>query len=318
MLACPAASRAAHRRILVVESYHAEYPWDQDYREVLQALLGERYSLDFFEMDTKRLPTDMHAGMAQKAMTWILNVRPELVILGDDAALYYLGEPLDKLNIPVVYLGINGNPRNYGQLKFKNITGVLERPLIKRNIVFMQSIMPSLRKVLVLFDNDLTSQLTYDELFDGRPSIMIDGIQADLKLCKTLDDWKHSILSAPAKGYQATIAGLYHTLKLPNGKVADSDKVISWASANTPLPLFALWGFAVGEHKAIGGLVLSSREQGRMAASIALAILEQGVKPSERQPITARQGDFVFSKAELARFNLVLPKDIAAQAQLLN
>ena len=318
LLACPAASWAARGRILVVESYHAEYLWDHDYREVLQELLGGRYSLDFFEMDTKRLPVAMHAGRAQKALAWIRDVQPALVILGDDAALRYLGEPLDKLNIPVVYLGINGNPRNYGQMKFKNITGVLERPLIKRNIVFMRSILPSLRKVLVLFDNDLTSQLTYDEMFDGKPSITIDGMQADLKLCKTLDDWKHSILSAPAMGYQATIAGLYHTLKLPNGKVADADEVISWTSANSRLPLFALWGFAVGAHKAIGGLVLSSREQGRVAASIALAILEQGVKPSERQPITARQGDFVFSKSELAHFNLALPREIAAKAQMLD
>jgi hypothetical protein len=178
--------------------------------------------------------------------------------------------------------------------------------------------MPSLRKVLVLFDNDLTSRLTHDEIFDGKPSIVIDGIHADLRLCKTLDEWKRSILSAPAEGYQATIAGLYHTLTRPNGKVADADEVISWACANTRLPMFALWGFAVGEHKAIGGLVLSSREQGRMAAGIALAILEQGVKPSERLPATARQGDFVFSKAGLARFNLVLPKEIAAQAQLLD
>ena len=318
LLACPAASWATHRRILVVESYHAEYIWDRDYRQVLQKMLGGRYSLDFFEMDTKRLPADMHAAMAQKALAWIRDVRPALVILGDDAALHYLGEPLDMLNIPVVYLGINGNPRNYGQMKFKNITGVLERPLIKRNIVFMQRIMPSLRKVLVLFDNDLTSRLTYDEIFDGKPTIAIDGMQADLKLCKTLDDWKSSILSAPAAGYQATIAGLYHTLKQPNGKVADAEEVISWASANSQLPMFALWGFAVGQHKAVGGLVLSSKEQGRVAAGIALAILEQGVKPSERLPVTARQGDFVFSKAELARFKLVLPPEVAAQAQLLD
>jgi hypothetical protein len=318
MLAGHSACWAAPRpRILVVESYHADFLWDHDYRQVLIELLGERYSLEFFEMDTKRLPTELHAGMGQKALTRIRAVQPALVMLGDDAALRYVGEPLDKLGIPGVYLGINGNPRNYGQMNFKNITGVLERPLIKRNIVFIRRIMPTLRKVLVLFDNDLTSQLTFDEMFDGKPSLEIDGIQADLKLCNTLEFWKHSILTAPADGYQITIAGLYHTLTRPNGKVADADEVIAWASANTRLPLFALWGFAVGARKAIGGLVLSSQEQGKVAAGIALDILERGAKPSERIPVTARQGDFIFSRSQLARFNLTLPPDIAAQAHLL-
>jgi hypothetical protein len=318
VLACPAAVWAAPPRILVVESYHAEFIWDHEYRQILIGMLGEHYNLEFFEMDTKRLPVALHAGMAQKALARIRLMQPVLVILGDDAALHYLGEPLDKLGIPGVYLGINGNPRNYGQMNFKNITGVLERPLIKRNIVFIRRILPSLRKVLVLFDNDLTSRLTYDEMFDGKPSIEIDGMQADLKLCKTLDDWKRSILTAPADGYQITIAGLYHTLTRPNGKVADADEVIAWASANTRLPLFALWEFAVGPHKAIGGLVLSSREQGKVAAGIALDILEGGVKPGQRLPVTARQGDFIFSKSQLARFSLELPPDIAAQARLLD
>ncbi len=318
LLAAPAASWAARPRIVVVESYHSEFIWDHDYRQVLIEMLGERYGLEFFEMDTKRLSVDLHAGMAQKALNRIRTVQPVLVILGDDAALHHLGEPLDKLDIPVVYLGINGNPRNYGQMNFKNITGVLERPLIKRNIVFIRRIMPSLRKVLVLFDNDLTSRLTYDEMFEGKPSIEIDGIQADLKLCKTLDDWKRSIVSAPSDGYQVTISGLYHTLTRANGKVADADEVISWASANTRIPMFALWSFAVGPRKAIGGLVLSSREQGKVAAGIALDILDGGASPSARVPVTARQGDFIFSRSELARFNLTLPADIANQAILLD
>lgn len=316
LLALHRAAWAARPRILVVESYSVEYRWDHDYRQVLQEILGERYSLEFFAMDTKRLPVAQHAGMAKKALARIQATQPVLVMLGDDAALHYLGEPLDKLGIPGVYFGINGNPRNYGQMNFRNITGVLERPLIKRNIVFIRRIMPALHKVLVLFDNNLTSQLTYDEMFDGKPSILIDGIQADLKLCKTLEDWKHSILTAPAEGYQITIAGLYHTLTRPNGKVAAAEEVISWASDNTRLPLFALWDFAVGPHQAIGGLVLSGREQGKVAAGIALDILEAGAKPAVRLPVTARQGDFVFSKTQLARFNLVLPPDIAAQAQL--
>ncbi len=317
-LAAHSSNWAERARILVVESYNAEYRWDHDYREVLVQMLGERYNLEFFEMDTKRLPIEMHAGMAEKALARIRSVRPALVILGDDAALQYLGEPLDALDIPCVYLGINGNPRNYGRMKFKNITGVLERPPIKRNIVYIRQIMPSIAKVRVLFDTNRTVQLIHDELFEGKSRMMVDGIQVDLRLCKTLDEWKNSVLSAPADGYQVTIAGTYHTLTQTNGKVADPEEVIVWTAANSHVPLFALWEFAVGPHMAIGGLVLSSREQGKAAAAIALDILKGGPKPSQRVPVTGRPGSFLFSKSQLAHFHLDLPPDIAAQAQLLD
>ena len=317
-LAAHSSSWAERARILVVESYNAEYRWDHDYREVLVEMLGERYSLEFFEMDTKRLPIELHAGMAEKALARIRSLRPVLVILGDDAALQHLGEPLDALNIPGVYLGINGNPRNYGRMNFKNITGVLERPPIKRNIVYIRQIMPSTTRVRVLFDTNRSVQLIHDELFEGKPRMVVDGIQVDLRLCKSLEEWKSSVLSAPADGYQVTVAGTYHTLVQTNGKVADPEEVITWSAANSRVPLFALWEFAVGPRMAIGGLVLSSREQGKAAAAIALDILNGGPKPSQRVPVTGRPGDFLFSKSQLAHFHLELPPDIAAQAQFLD
>jgi len=307
----------AEATILVVESYHAEYRWDQAYRRALTESLAPKYTLEFFEMDTKRQPASRHAQMAEKALARIQALHPALVVLGDDAALQYLGPRLDTMDIPGVYLGINGNPRKYGAMRFEHITGVLERPLIKRNISFIQQVAPSTHKVQLLFDNGLTSRVIYDEMFDGKSSMWIDGIQVDLQLCQTLDEWKQAVLQADARGYQVTIAGLYHTLKRANGRVADADETMVWSSANTPVPLFALWDFAVGPDMAVGGLVLSGWEQGHAAAAIALDILERQVKPSSLIPVTARQGDFLFSKKQLKRFHLSLPPDIARQAHLM-
>ncbi len=45
---------AQRETILVIESYHGEYPWDQSYKEGLREVLASKYDLVFFEMNTKQ------------------------------------------------------------------------------------------------------------------------------------------------------------------------------------------------------------------------------------------------------------------------
>ena len=309
---------ASDATILVVESYHAQFHWDTAYRKALSDAFAGKYTLEFFEMNTKRLPVGLHAEMADRALARIKASHPALVIMGDDAALKYLGPLLDPLDIPAVYLGVNGNPRQYGQGTFRNITGVLERPLIKRGMSFIRQILPVTKKVLLLFDVDLTSSVIRNEVFHGKTSILVEGIQIDLQLCPTVADWKAAVTGARAMNYQAIVVGLHQALKGVDNKVANADEMIRWTSANTPLPLFALWDFSVGPDMAVGGLVMGGLEQGKAAAAMALDILEDHNTPSAMLPVTARQGDFLFSRKQLARFKLVLPPDIARQAKLID
>src|SRR4051812_38579719 len=54
LLACFPA-HGAEETIFVVESYNAEMKWDASYKEGLQEVLGKKYKLEYFQMDTKRL-----------------------------------------------------------------------------------------------------------------------------------------------------------------------------------------------------------------------------------------------------------------------
>src|SRR5438046_2245959 len=110
ILSISIAVRAADDVIFVVESYNVEMKWDVSYKEALQESLGKKYKLEYFQMDTKRLPKDQHAAMADKAWAMYLALHPVLVILGDDAALKFLAQRLGATATPVVYLGINNNP----------------------------------------------------------------------------------------------------------------------------------------------------------------------------------------------------------------
>lgn len=288
--------------ILVVESYHQEYSWDASYKKALIESLGDKYSLEFFQMDTKRLPASVHQTQADKAWQLYKSKRPRLVILGDDNALKYLGPRLAAEAVPVVYLGINNNPRSYFETAPHNFTGVLERPLFKRSIASLAKIIkPRPKKVLVLFDAGTTAKAAVNEAFDGDIGINVFGVDAKLRLIKSWVEWKVQVSKARQHGYDAIIMGLYHTITDLDGNNVPADQVMSWTVENSKIPLFAFWDFSVGKGKTAGGLVLSGEEQGRLAGSIAGQILT-GAEPSKIYTKTAEQGRYLFSKSMLNHY----------------
>lgn len=316
LLAAPASHAApvAPATILVIESYNVEMEWDVSYKQALNELLGKQYHLEFVQMNTKRLPPERHAAMADLAWARYQQVHPVLVILGDDAALKFLWERFSKTTTPVVYLGINNNPRAYfDAAQARNITGVLERPNLKRSIAFSHRLLPAAKRALVLFDTDVTSQVVRAETFEHHDRLQIDGIDIDLKLVPRWEHWMDEVVNARGK-YDMIFLGLYQALRDKNNNSANtSDEVARWTSAHAPVPVFGFWDWAVGPEKTVGGLVLYGHEQGRVAAELALRILS-GTPPERIFPVVADRGRFLFSKTQLRRFGLTLPPDIAAEA----
>lgn len=186
---------AQKKDILVIESYHGGYPWDASYKEGLTEVLGSKYNLIFFEMDTKRLPKSEYKNRNRMAWDKYKEINPVLVVLGDDNALKYLGPKFANTNTPVVYLGINNNPRSYGMVNNEHITGVLERPLLKRSIKFLDELL-KIKKVLILFDAGTTAKCIFSEIFSNSESEVFGGIQADIKLIKNYTQWQKSVLTA--------------------------------------------------------------------------------------------------------------------------
>jgi len=316
--ALPSSAQVPAPIILLIESYHAGFEWDAGYKTALQARLEPACRLVSFELDTKRLPPERHAAMADQAWATYLKLKPALVILGDDAALSMLAGRLGATSTPVIYLGINNNPRAYyDPAKVSNITGVLERPLVKRNVAQLRKLLPAARRVLFLFDTSTTSTVLFSEVFQGHARQRIEGLDVDIKLITEWRDWKAEVLGARGNGYDAIFLGTYQAVRgdatLPHSETG----MLRWSSENTPVPLFGLWDFYVGADRVAGGLVLDGREQSMAAADIALRILG-GAAPRNIYPVTAQRGRFVFSRAQLQRHRITLPADIAAQARLVD
>ncbi|MBA4368238.1 MAG: sugar ABC transporter [Desulfobacterium sp.] len=307
----------AEKTIYAIESYHAEYPWDASYKSGLEESLGGKYKIVYFQMDTKRLPKNQHQRMAGLAWEKYLLEKPALVIIGDDAGLKLLGPKFAETSTPVVFLGINNNPRNYFTSWPTNITGVLERPLLKRSILNINKILPNTKRVLVLFDSDITAQITKKEVFNDQDSLYIKDIKVEIRLIGDLQTWQNTVLSSKGK-YDACVVGLYQSVKDADGKPVNSEELIAWTSKNTPIPPFAFWDFAIGRDKTIGGLVLFGKEMGVLASGLVLKILEKGKTPKELFPIMNDQGILLFSKSQLTKWNIKLPENMASTAGFID
>lgn len=305
-------SWAGENDVLVIESYHSEFAWDASYTKGLRETIVQPYQLSFFQMDTKRLPPEQYAHRADLAWAEYERLKPSLVVLGDDNALKFLGRRFAKTQTPVVYLGVNKNPRSYIPAGTRNITGVLERPLLKRSVETVRKLVtPSPRKVMVMFDSGTTSQASVKEAFQGRTNLKIFGITAELKLIGDWEEWQNTVLSAREHGVDAIIVGLYHTIVDSKDRNVPADKVLQWTSENTPVPLFAFWDFAVGKGKTAGGLVMYGYEQGKAAGMIAMRILD-GADPHKIFPKTPQKGRLLFSKSQFQHYRLTLPASLVA------
>ncbi|MBU2711354.1 ABC transporter substrate-binding protein [Zooshikella harenae] len=306
--------RAGEKDIVVIESYHTTYRWDMDWLLALRYSLPH-YNLVTFQMDSKRLPEEQFSTRADIAWDIIKRVDPALIILGDDNALSYLADQIGESKYKAVYLGINSNPRQTGLFQYKNITGVLERPLYRRSIIEMKKIIPGMKRVLIMFDDSPTSKYAAKDLFQGAKRLEYNGVEIHLVSTNDFDRWRKILLAAKDQGYDAVWVGLYFTI-FDKQQHVDHREVLSWTSKNSQVPLFALWDFAVGTGKTIGGYVMTGNSQGMAAGQLALRVLA-GTLPEEILPVIPEHGQLIFSQQELKRWQLTLPMELQLSAKFL-
>ncbi len=288
--------------IMVIHSYHPGHPWILEYsRGLAVALPGQQLSHVY--LDTKRLPPSQFAAQGDQAWRAYLQQKPDLVILGDDNAIDLLALRIANHGTPVVFLGMNDNPRHVGVYGQPLITGVLERPLMKRNLLEMTQMLGGASQVKVLFDASSVSSTALVDNFGAKQTVTLGRLRVDLAQTNDYQQWQQQVLKAKEAGYQALFIGLYHTLKDADGLPVDAETVLQWSAQHSPVPLFAFWEFSVGPQGAVGGLVIHGYDQGMLAGQLAQRILSG--TPASALPIRiGERASYWFSRSQLQRWQL--------------
>ena len=94
---------------MVIHSWH-DILWDRLWKKALHDKLGQKYDLIHFELDAMRSDSEQLLVNVNKAWHLYKSIKPDLVVLGDDEALRLMGMRFAD-ELPVVYLGINNDPR---------------------------------------------------------------------------------------------------------------------------------------------------------------------------------------------------------------
>ncbi|WP_237360341.1 ABC transporter substrate-binding protein [Vibrio marisflavi] len=257
-------------------------------------------------MDTKRTPIESHIKVADSIIEKVQNLKPDVVLLADDNALKLLGPELSKQNYPLVYYGINNNPRVYFEPERlpKNVYGVLERQLIIPLVRHLQIMLnTSKNHVLILFDDSNTSKSIINVALEGKSTSNAGKTNISWKMIGDFADWKKEIRNSD-KHYDAIIVDTWFTVKDKNQKVLNEEYVLSWTGEHSPVPVFTMADYAVGNDKAIGAFVLNGYDQGKEAALIALQIIN-GEKPTRVKQI--KSGTFYVNKEGFDKFGIKVP-----------
>ena len=124
------------RKVVFLDSYHKGYEWsDRILHAVRMVLQPEDIEVVDYHMNTKLNPNESYVQRAgEKAMRFILDENPDLIIASDDNASKFVINPYFKNSeIPVIFCGVNWDSSIYGY-PYNNTTGMVEVNLVNKMV----------------------------------------------------------------------------------------------------------------------------------------------------------------------------------------
>ncbi|MCW4043668.1 MAG: hypothetical protein NWE90_08100 [Candidatus Bathyarchaeota archaeon] len=298
------------KKILLIFSYHPEYPWVvEENKGIEDTLKDKKLVIEKFYMDTKRRTSpEWMEKVAEDAVKKITEFSPDLVIVLDDNACELVAKKYAGKNLPFVFCGMNGNPEDYG-FPADNVTGVIERHHIKENIELLKRLVPTVEKAAIITDNNPTSTAFINRVKETALSVEILEFATN-----DFNAWKAKVRELQP---QVDAIGLftYHTIKESGREESlPPEEVLEWTLENSKLPEFAFFDFSL-KGGALCGVTLSGYEQGKTAAEIAIKILE-GTKPGDIPIESPEKGNLMVNKNRAEELDIEISEDILKDAEI--
>jgi len=295
----------AKKKILFVDSYHAEYLWSSDITKGIRSVLDSRQDIELriFRMDTKRNMTEGYKKEAAlKARDLIESWQPDVVIASDDNAAKYLIVPYYlNTKIPFVFCGLNWDASVYG-FPVDNVTGMIEVALVEKTISALKQYARG-NRIGYLASDTVSERKEYENIvkrfgtsFEVRFTHTFDGLkQAYLELQKNTD----MVLIQECRSVQ----GFNHL------------EMVNFVLKNTVIPTAAMQKYLM--HYALFTHAKSGEEQGEYAARTALDIL--GGKAPHTIPITANKRVEPYLNLKLAKImGIKFPIDLLQSSHVIS
>jgi hypothetical protein len=273
----PSVVYSADFAILILHSYHQEYPWTKGQNDGFISALAQDSSFQnssFYteNLDTKRAPfSDEYREfffhyLAEK----YAGFQPRLIFCTDDNALQFLIRYKASLfpGVPVVFSGVN-NLTLQNTLDASQYVGVFEKKEIAPNISFIKKVKPGIKTVYFVGDGSSTyeaikveAEREMDTLFPQLRYAFFSEKSLPLLLEK-LESLNDGVIIL------TTIGGFNDDY----GSLVPLHMAIDQIRSTVKLPIFSMEDAYV-HNGVVGGYVTSGRAQGEIAAALAARILK--------------------------------------------
>ena len=307
--------------LYVVNSYDPKsFGWTKDViGGIVQGLAGGGFiqGVDYqmvsetIDALTNTAPEQMQI-QADRILVDIQARKPDIVLTTDDDALVRVGLVLD--DVPVVFNGVNGDPRRYLssdkidtiEKPGHNLTGVYQTTYYRQSLFLINKLAPSAVTFATITDKTTTGKTLLESLKK------VDSASLPLQ-------WKDSLVSDQFSQWQEKISAWQNQVDVvfllsanavldQQGKRMTMKRVIEWIAANSALADTACWTEQVQD-----GILVSATndgaQQGRFSAALALKILE-GTSPGELSISTPPNGVPAINLARAKRLGISPPQDL--------
>lgn len=312
-----AAQAADPVKVLHVMSYRSDWQWNKDQlRGFMEGLNLSDAQVKVVELDAKHTDPNKMKAAVRQAAELMDNWKPDLVYTNDDAAQSEFTVKYLNRDTPIVYSGVNKEPKDYGFDQARNITGVLEREHFMGTLSLLREIKPGSGKlrIALVIDEDPTwvgvSARIRQDLLRHPDVEVVEWVKP-----RTLDEYKARMLALQDKVDAVGLLGIFRFARA-DGSMADYEEVQRWNAQNSRLPDFSFWDTRV-ERGTLCAMTVDGVEQGRLAGRMARRILVDKVAPSAILPEPTAKGRPMLSLARAKALGLQVNASVLLSATVL-
>jgi PAS domain S-box-containing protein len=303
-------------RVLLLNSYHPQYPWTdsvvQGVKKGLRGIVAEEdLYIEFMDLRRHTDDSGYQALLFDLYSRKFRHTRFDLVICADDYALDFLEKHRARLfpGTPLVFCGVNAYDPGL-QKRLGNVTGIFESMEVHKNLQLIYRLQPDVKRVVFLLDQTYLGTIMRRDVEQAIIAHSKRGVQFEIWDEFTLAE----LYPRLEKLEPGTVVQLVHIIADRAGSVFSYSHHTPILSRHCKVPIFGMWGWALG-HGIVGGLLTNGELHGLRTAQIAKRVL-QGETAASILPITKAAYEPSFDYAQLQRFGISLA-DLPAGSKVI-
>ena len=287
---------------LVVHSYHLGFPWTDrimaGMRDVFQTEVpGLDLSVEY--LDAKRTsPENISSNFSTLIPAKYNKRRPDVIVVSDDAAFDMMLDIRDNYfpGVPLIFCGVNDFTDNRIAGR-KAVTGVVEDFDLAATIDVGLKLHPQTKHIAVISDDTETGKINLKRFHEIKQQF--EAFVEFIELSNLPGEELRTRLQQLPKDSFVLHLSYYRDR---SGKTYTVPEMIEMAAEASGCPVYVAWDYVIG-HRALGGYVVSGREQGVSAAQMAAKFLK-GTKIDEIPILRHSPNVYMFDHLELVHFGI--------------